>query len=106
MPVFSPKLPTEMTIFTKICHVKSEENFARNVHLPIPPVYSYCLLHTRDSELRKVLETKTKKKKRKLSDRQQDEHARPATSKQGPGRPAGVRNYTKRPKVLELGSVY
>ena len=66
---------------------------------------SYCLLHTRDSELRKVLETKTKKKKRKLSG-QQEEHTRPATSKPGPGRPAGVRNYTKRPKVLEIGILY
>lgn len=65
--------------------------------------FSYCLLHTRDSELRKVLEAKTKKKKRKLSG-QQDEHPKPPTSKPGPGRPAGVRNYTKRPKVLDLGS--
>ncbi|XP_028396593.1 KAT8 regulatory NSL complex subunit 2-like isoform X2 [Dendronephthya gigantea] len=63
---------------------------------------TYCLLHTRDSELRKVLEAKTKKKKRKLSG-QQDEQPKAPTSKPGPGRPAGVRNYTKRPKVLDLG---
>ena len=60
-------------------------------------------MHTRDSELRKVLEAKTKKKKRKLSGNQ-DEQTRPVPSKPGPGRPAGVRNYTKRPKVIDLGT--
>ncbi|CAB4022545.1 Hypothetical predicted protein, partial [Paramuricea clavata] len=64
----------------------------------------YCLIHTRDSELRKILEAKNKKKKRKLSG-QQDEHARPPTSKPNPGRP-GVRTYTKRPKVIDLGAEY
>ena len=65
-------------------------------------IFSFCLIHTRDAELRKALE-KTKKKKRKLSAGQQEAPSRPLTSK--PGRPPGVRNYTKRPKVLELGIV-
>ena len=66
---------------------------------------SYCLIHTRDSELRKALEAKTKKKKRKLSG-QQDEQPKPSVTQKGPGRPPGVRNYTKRPKVIDPGSVF
>jgi hypothetical protein len=78
--------------------------FVSKLIIDLLSLSSYCLIHTRDSELRKVLEAKNKKKKRKLSG-QQDEHARPPTSKPNPGRP-GVRTYTKRPKVIDLGSVF